>query len=255
MRGFLRNRSGSMAVLAGFTLPVVLGAGAFAIDLSNLYVNKAKIQMAADAGALAGVLSLAQPTAAATEALSVVTSNTPKGYGTIATSQDISVGVWDAMAKTFTVTATNPNAIRVKTYRNVARGNPVLTYFGKFVGASYLEVTGSAIAKKYGGACVQIMDASASSALSAGGSGQLTMNCNLQINSTASQAAKATGSSNITTNSTCVVGGYSGNGWSPTPKTGCAALSDPLASIAEPTGGMHNKQPNLVRERDAYMRV
>jgi Flp pilus assembly protein TadG len=234
MKRFLRNEKGSIAVLSGFILPIFLAVGAFAIDLSNLYYNRAKIQQAADAAALAAVLTLPNTNSVATQALDLVALNTPPSFGRLSEATDVAVGTWNATTKTFTATNISPNAVQVKTHRTVANGNPVLTYFGKFVGASLLEVNAIGTAVRFGGACVRVLDSSATASFVASGSGKVSLDCALQINSSSTTAAQATGSSSINTSSTCVSGGYTGNGWTPTPTSGCKTLADPLASVPEP---------------------
>lgn len=235
MRQFFRREEGSVAIFAAILLPMLLGVAAFAVDLSNLYYNKSKIQQAADAAALGGVLSLPNTTAVTSTALSLVAENAPADFGTLSTAQDVAVGNWDPSTRTFTASSTNQNAVQVMTHRTAANGNPILTYFGRFVGAQQLAANATAVAVRFGGACVRVLDPSASGAFTDGGSGQIDMNCALQVNSSSGTAAQAKGSSSISTQLTCITGGYSGKGWTPTPKTGCQPLADPLASIPEPT--------------------
>ncbi|GAC1329893.1 MAG: pilus assembly protein TadG-related protein [Beijerinckiaceae bacterium] len=215
-------------------MPVVLAGTAFAIDLSYVYYNKSRIQQAADAGALAAVLALPNTGTAGTQALQLVSSNTPTSFGTLSTNADVTFGTWDASTKTFTISAANQNAVQVKTHRTVANGNPILTFFGKFVGAPYVEVNATGTAVRFGGACVRVLDPSAAPAFTNGGSGKVSLDCALQVNSSSANAAQSQGSSTISTSSTCVSGGYTGTGWSPTPTIGCKVLADPLASIPEP---------------------
>lgn len=230
----LRDKRGSVALIAAAVFPCLMAVAAF-VDLANVYVSKSSLQMAADAAALGAVLSLPNSSNVTSTALSLVSANTPSGYGTLSTSQDVQAGTWDPVAKVFTAGTASDNAVQVSTHRTRAGSNPVLTFFGGFVGVSAVDVTATAVAVKYGGACATILDASASGALSITGNGQVTMNCSLQVNSTSSTAAQSKGSSTITTGATCVVGGYTGNGWLPTPQTGCPPLSDPLASLPEPS--------------------
>ena len=234
-RRFLHNEEGSVVLLAVFMLPVLLGITAFAIDLSNLYYNKSAIQRAADAAAIGGVLVLPDAMKAKSQALALVGANTPANFGTISLDQDIVPGVWDPVAHTFTASMTSPDALQVTTYRSVGRNNPVLTYFAGILGVSSMEVTGKAIAVRFGGACVRVLNPTASSAFQTGGSGNVTINCGLQINSSAANAADRKGSSQITSTNTCITGGTNTtSGWTPAPRTGCTAGVDVLAYLAEP---------------------
>lgn len=236
MTKFFRDRQGSVLIMIALTLPVLFGVLAFAVDLSNLYYNKNKIQMVADAAALGAVLSLPDQSAVATSALALVTQNAPSNFGTLAKTADVQLGIWNSTTRTFSVSSISPNAVQVLTHRTVAYGNPVTTYFGKFVGSPQLEVNAKSIAVRFGGACVRVLDPTATNAFFESGNGAATMNCPMQVNSSATSAARLQGSSSLTTTSTvCIVGGYSGNNWSPAPQTGCKSLADPLASVPEPT--------------------
>lgn len=234
MRRFFRADQGSVVTLAALMFPVLMMAAALTVDLGNLYYNKATLQRAADAAAIGAVLALPTSATVTSRALDLAGKNTPSSFGSIAANQDITIGTWDPATRTFAAGGTTPNAVEVRTHRTVANGNAISTYLTKFAGLSYLETNARALAIKYGGACVIILDGSASAALNISGSGQINMNCPLQVNSSSNAGARAGGSSTINTIYTCVTGGYSGNGWSPVPKTGCAALKDPLASIPEP---------------------
>jgi Flp pilus assembly protein TadG len=235
MKNFFRDQRGGVVILSAMLFPTLLGFSALSVDVANLYYNKTKIQMAAEAAALGAVLSLPNTTAATTQALDLLGKNAPTNFGTLSTSQDITTGYWNASTKTFTAGAGSVNAVKVVTHRSVANGNPVQTYFGKFVGSPQVDLSAQSIAVRFSGACVRVLDPSASQAFYDSGNGSVTMNCPLQINSSSSNAARTQGSSSVSASEICITGSYSGNGWSPTPKTGCTPISDPLAGIPEPS--------------------
>lgn len=236
MKRFLRHEDGGAVVIFALMLPVLVGTGAFAIDLSNLYFNRSTIQRAADTAALGAALLLPDAAKAKSQALSLVAANTPSGFGTIAIDQDVVVGVWDQPTRTFTPGLTSPDAVQVTTHRTAERNNPVLTYLAGMMGTSFMQVTGKSIAVRYGGACVRVLDPSASAAFEVGGSGDVDVNCGLQINSSAGNAANRKGSSSITSTNTCITGGTNTtSGWTPAPRTGCPAGPDPLMYLAEPS--------------------
>lgn len=58
MLKLLRNEKGSVVVLVALSITALLGFAALAIDIGNLYVNKAQAANAADAAALAGARDL-----------------------------------------------------------------------------------------------------------------------------------------------------------------------------------------------------
>ncbi|MGD9956810.1 MAG: pilus assembly protein TadG-related protein, partial [Candidatus Nanopelagicales bacterium] len=97
-----------MAVLVALLLPVLLGFAALAVDVARWYVEMERIQKAADAAALAGVVYMPQDFAQAqTTALAVAAKN---GY---APSADVSVTVEQGPRPSqllVTVTSEVPNA-------------------------------------------------------------------------------------------------------------------------------------------------
>lgn len=60
MGKILREEKGGMLVLLAFMFAVIMGLGAVAVDIGNLYLNKARLSGVADAAALAGVQELPQ---------------------------------------------------------------------------------------------------------------------------------------------------------------------------------------------------
>lgn len=65
MLKILRNEQGSVVVLAALAVVVMMGFGAIAVDVGNLYLNKTRVANVADAAALAGVQDLPGDTAQA----------------------------------------------------------------------------------------------------------------------------------------------------------------------------------------------
>jgi Flp pilus assembly protein TadG len=58
MLGNLNNQKGTVAVMAAFILPVMLGFSALVIDIGNLYLNRVQLSAAADAAVLAAAQEL-----------------------------------------------------------------------------------------------------------------------------------------------------------------------------------------------------
>ena len=84
------------------------------------------------------------------------------------------------------------------------------------------------------------MDPTASSALSGSGSASIQSGCGVMVDSSSSSAIALSGSATVTAPAIGVVGGYTGGGsasFTPTPKTGVIAASDPLAYVQAPTVG------------------
>lgn len=237
IRSFLRERSGQMTIIVGMLSPVGMGVAAFAIDLSNVKLVENRLHVAADAAALAAVAVLPDTTTALNRALSIAAANARPSDGTITTSPDVQFGAYDSGTKTFTANATPTNAVRVTAARTSSRGNPIIFAFAKALGFTSVDRTESAVAVRYSPAyCFLVLDPSASGAFAVSGSGKLSVpNCGVQVNSTSTTAATAGNNSTAQARSFCVVGGYSGTSFTPTPVTHCAAATDPLATLPEPS--------------------
>jgi hypothetical protein len=66
-------------------------------------------------------------------------------------ASDVEIGVWDSATKTFTVTGTSPNAVRVTARRTTARGTPIPTVFAKVFGRTSVDLTYTSIAMSAAG--------------------------------------------------------------------------------------------------------
>jgi len=82
-RRLLCDDSGAVAVIVALMMVVLVGAAAIVVDVGSLYVERRKLQTAADAAALAGVQELpADPGKAQTIALAYVAANASEASGT-----------------------------------------------------------------------------------------------------------------------------------------------------------------------------
>jgi Flp pilus assembly protein TadG len=115
------------------------------------------------------------------------------------------------------------------------------TFFLSALGVSSISVSARAVAYEGTGPnCMYSTDASAPNAVSASGSASIQSSCGLLVDSSASNALTLSGGATITAPAIGVVGGYSASGGStftPTPKTGVIAASDPLAYVPAPSVG------------------
>ncbi|ACA20187.1 conserved hypothetical protein [Methylobacterium sp. 4-46] len=231
---FAAHKQGGASIIGLFGMLIAVGFAAVAIDSGNLYYSKLKLQKIADAAALGAVMALPTSSSVMAAALDLVSKNTPVGFGTVSTSADIQIGVYDPSSKTFTPSAIGQNAVQVTTRRSSAYGNAVLTYVAGILGVSSVDMAASSVAVKYGGACVMVLEPASAGSLQTKGSSALQTNCPIQVNSSSATAARTGGSSSITASQICVVGNYSGTGFSPWPKINCPSLVDPLANVPEP---------------------
>jgi Flp pilus assembly protein TadG len=175
-RAATRHRRGTAALLFGLMLPLFLGLAALSVDLSVLAVSKAQLSTAADSGALAGVVKLADDyrlkgitdltteiNSANTSAAQFVRANPVLGQAAVIstntsndTSGDIVVGYLDpknssATLDTSVASRSMYNAVQVTTSLNSSHGGIVPNYFSKLMGfqGSSVSVTSTAIAQNY----------------------------------------------------------------------------------------------------------
>ncbi len=150
------HQRGVSFVLWLIALFPLLGFATLAIDVNNIFLVRAQVQNAADAGALAGATKLPDAAAAKTAASDVALANKAQGTAveTDKDAGDVTVGCWSfsTTGGSFTTlncgpTTANPfNAVEVISRRS---GTPVQAFFGKAVG--FENYSAGAIARAYAG--------------------------------------------------------------------------------------------------------
>ncbi|MFQ5973898.1 MAG: pilus assembly protein TadG-related protein [Alphaproteobacteria bacterium] len=174
----LKDRDGGIVVIVAGCLTLIVAFTALAIDMSYAYYLDNRLQIAADSSALAGVSQLADTNGdgipdnqAYTEAaIEYAYKNMAEvGHGTIidpacgtydpvtnsvsgaSDCDDVKAGIWDSATRSFT--PWNPpsgktlNAVRVRTHRAQATGNPFSTYFAAVLGLQQMDINSYAIAE------------------------------------------------------------------------------------------------------------
>lgn len=228
------NQHGQVYVLITVSLLVLLGMGALAVDVGNLWTARRLMQSAADAAAIAGAEQVAYGDASdvtsaaqSASAQNGFTNGSPRPGA----SSAVSVAVYSPPASG--PYAVNPNAVQVV----VSQDQP--TYFMRVLGWQKVPVSTIATAVTIsGGSCVYSLNPTAPSAIDVGGTASVSSACGIYDDSNnASSALTVSGGGTITAPLVGVVGGtnLNGGGSSP-PSTGIAAFGDPLAWLAEPTG-------------------
>lgn len=144
------DRSAVTAPLFAIMLPGLLGVTGFAIDVSLIQAADHRLQVAADAAALAAAPSAASSSQAIARAQQIATVNA--GSGTLAAA-DVTAGRWNQGQAQFTAGASNPNAVQVITRYATANGNPHRLVFGGIIGIESVDLAASAIAMSQGPAC------------------------------------------------------------------------------------------------------
>ena len=168
-----REERGVTAVFVAVILSVLLGLVALAMNIGHRTNIRTELQSAADSAALAGAKEL-------DGTLEKVTSGTPQAWArdfagrhvtdkaeqvVIDPNLDVELGVWDHLAAadsaftkldaTTAADARRVNAVRVRTFRETSRGNPVQVWMDAFLGGkASMDVAAEAVAV-YGGPCTE----------------------------------------------------------------------------------------------------
>lgn len=224
------TQKGAMVALLAIALPVLLGGVGMVIDTGSFYDLRRRVQSAADAAAVA----------AAQEVRLQNTANVE------------SSALYDARQNGFADdTTTSVDVHRPPTlghykgdtdYVEVIVSAKAPLFFMSALTDREFNVRGRAVAGVAGtSVCTWTLDETAKYSFNATGTSNITFNdCGIFVNSDDARAARTTGSATVTAPSIDVVGNYTGNGFSPTPRTGASQLGDPFAELPMPSVGSCN---------------
>ena len=219
----------------------IMGFGALAVDIGYFQSLRRRMQTAADAAALAASRELSSGNSTNCNS----GSNCYTAATNDATTNGFTAGTSAGTTTTVSVAAPasgpfhgSSNAIEV----DISQTTP--SFLLAAIGTKTVTIKASAIAAPGGQpACIYALDHSASGAIQAVGNISMTSACGMLDDSSSSSAMSATGNINITGTQIGIVGNYSFTGniiVTPTPVTGMAVQSDPLASLVAPTVGSCN---------------
>ena len=209
----------------------LIGFVGLAFDLSIARNAKRQMQNAADAAAVAAAEALgngsdysaAAQTAAAQNGFTSGQRTSMSSYLVSITTAVPSSGSYSSNAQALQVTISQLQQ----------------TYFLRVLGINSIALQASAVGlAKSGTACIYSLDPSTSAAFSMSGNITVSSACGILVDSSSSSGLSVTGNITVNDTFTGVVGNYSSSGnisFTPTPNTGVAAFSDPLAGIAAPT--------------------
>ena len=221
------SASGQVMVLICVALVAIVGMIAVVADFSFMQDQRNMMQTAADSAAMAGAEELNYGDLVAAGQADAATNGYTNGQN----------GVTVAMNNP---PSTGPNSSDAA-YVEAIVTMPEPTYFLRVLGVSSISVSARAAAYEGNGPnCIYVMDPSASSAMSVNGNVTVQSGCGLLVDSSASNGLAATGNVTIAAPTIGVVGNYTSTGnvsFTPTPKTGVIAASDPLAYIQAPSVG------------------
>jgi hypothetical protein len=218
--------SGQVFVLICVSLVAIMGMIAVVTDFSFLQDQRNMMQTAADSAAMAGSEELNYGDQVAAGRADAASNGYTNGAGSVTVAIN-------------NPPSTGPNASNSE-YVEAIVTKPELTYFLRVLGVRTITVSARAVAYEGSGPnCIYVLDPSATSALSASGSASIQSGCGVVVDSSAWNAIALSGSASISAATIGVVGGYVGPGssFTPTPKTGLIAGSDPLAYLQAPIVG------------------
>lgn len=224
------RQKGAMVALLAIALPVLLGGVGMVIDTGSFYDLRRRVQSAADAAAVAAAQEVRLQNAASVE----------------------SSALYDARQNGFADSATTSVAVhRPPTlghykgdtgYVEVIVSAKAPLFFMSALTDREFTVRGRAVAGVAGtSVCTWTLDETAKHSFNATGTSNVTFtDCGIFVNSNDAQAARTTGSATVSAPAIDVVGNYTGNGFSPTPRTGASQLGDPFAELPMPSVGSCN---------------
>jgi Flp pilus assembly protein TadG len=165
IRNYWKNKKGITLVWGAFFLIVLLVLAGMAIDIAYMYVAKNQLQVAADAGSLAGAALLSNTTdpaqtLARLEAITFCGKNTAAGSpvsiasndsNTLSNTNDITVGFFNYSTRIYTSHDENTllavNAIQVRSRRTAnSPSGPVSVFLGKVMGWNLMSAASIAVA-------------------------------------------------------------------------------------------------------------
>jgi hypothetical protein len=143
----LRSDRGAVLIQVAFAMVGLLAFCVFVIDYGVMWTGRSQVQTSADAGALAGAISLAWDNAtdfagAKTKAQAVARVNTVWGQAPDVQLTDVTFPACPPGAPGLPDTC-----VKVDAFRNQTRGNPLPMYFGNLVGVTAQGVRSTATAQ------------------------------------------------------------------------------------------------------------
>jgi Flp pilus assembly protein TadG len=245
LRRLARGDSGSAAVLVAISLVPIFGMMGLAIDVGQLRFAKQRLQMTADAAALAGALELntcgatADCSALETAAQNALTENGFTGStlqaSCIPSGTGLAISVNNGPCALGSQNPHNGNRKYVEAV--VSQAQP--TYFAGLLGIPTVQIMARAEAGQTGGTnCMFALDPTASGAITVDFLASVNSPCGIVDESSSNSALQCSLLASISASQIGVVGGVS-TFWcniSPTPRTHIAMPNptDPLAYLPEP---------------------
>jgi Flp pilus assembly protein TadG len=153
VRDLWRDRRGSIAIIAGVTMPVLLGLGGLSVDMGNVLLAQNQLKAATNAAALAGADALILPNATATTATAAAQS-----WAAAHPVANLTITSVSAVAKCAKPIATMPNCTPSNpNIVTVTQTATVPAFFAKVVGfTGPFTISAASSASKAGGTAVPL---------------------------------------------------------------------------------------------------
>jgi Flp pilus assembly protein TadG len=226
LRRLFKNERGNALVIGAATMPLLIGAAAFAIDTIQIAVWKRQIQRAADSAAIAGAYAYAANTDVHDSVHHDLDNN---NFPETTSPETITVGPAYGYTKTVRVQITSSASL------------PFMKVFG--VSATTLRGDATAALTDDGTFCLVSLYDGTSTGIDLGGNADVQLGCGMKTNSKSSSAVTITGSASLTATPIAAVGGIPASskfGSGTTLQPYSAAQVDPLAWVPNPDSHMTN---------------
>ena len=230
LKHLLRNERGNVLVVGAVSLPLLIGAAAFAVDSITLALNNRQLQRAADSAAIAGAHAVSQGESA-----------------DAATANDLQQNQFPALSQAPTVTV-GPSHGFQRTVRVQLTSQRILPFMSIFTSsATTIQTEATAALVDEGTFCVISLYDGDDTGIDINGNGDLRLGCGMKANSHSDQAITAGGSSNLAGTPIAAVGGLDGTTNHFVAPTRLQPYStpepDPLARVPDPPSNYCSQPP------------
>jgi hypothetical protein len=243
LKALFDNERGNVLIIGAATLPLLMGAAAFAIDTTQMALWKRQLQRAADSASIAGARALSQQatigTAVANDLDEHVDYDLEDNETPTITDKEVLSGSFAAgtlNSQTCAVRAVSPcygKAVQV-----TIAAERHMPFLGLFTSKpTIIRATGTAAVVANGEFCLVSLYEGNDPGIIAGGNPNLDLSCGIVTNSGASNAVNVYGSATIKASPVAAVGGITGG----THYVGTTTLQpysepvrDPFESVPDP---------------------
>ncbi|KEO51738.1 TadE/TadG family type IV pilus assembly protein [Thioclava pacifica] len=162
LKHFARSEDGAITQFSLLWLILTLAVGGLAVDVSNGYRERARMQDAADSAALGAIYLASDPTttiqAATDKAIALAQQNLGNGSDQVVTNSDVVFGYFNEDTGQFQTNYSDDEnlnrAVKVTANRTSDRQNETPTFLTRFAGHDGWEIKTSAVAEAYIPACL-----------------------------------------------------------------------------------------------------